>query len=215
MAIPVPTVVYGIWIFVAVLTFSAVGAALVMGLRGKGTLVQWRRVKLASSLAGLISVVFLMLTIEGLVRAGFVGEIAPERILALIQLRSLTLAEMAKTCSENDATSGRACSELGTFAQIPDEILIRDRKPLKAIEDKTPYDPSLSRFLDRYNFWIREANLYAEREEDRYVTMSKATRLNLFLLAAMFLVLAVAGAIGEAAFQLRQATDAARTSLRN
>jgi hypothetical protein len=202
--VPLPWFIYGLWAIVGTVTFVSIGVALYLGLRGRGTALGWRVVKLASNFSGVIGILFLMLTLENVARQGFVGEIPSERILAFIQLRSLVLAEMAMTCPKGESTPSRACSQLKGFAQSSDWIEVRDRMSLTVIRHKEQYDPSLSGFFDQYNFLVQQVNLYAERKEDRYPTMSQVTRINLFLLAGLFMALALAGSIGESAFQLRK-----------
>jgi hypothetical protein len=91
-----------------------------------------------------------------------------------------------------------------SLAQSSNYTYVRDGDQLPTVLHKDQYDPSLGGFIGAYNSAIDQTNLYAHRKEDQYVTLSTTARIQSFFTAALFLVFAVAGSVGEAAFQLRQ-----------
>jgi hypothetical protein len=101
-------------------------------------------------------------------------------------------------------------NDLQSLAQSLNYIQVRDADTLPKVQHKWQYAPELSEFIDRFNFAIEDANFYADRPENRYETLSNETRVKLFAFAALWLAFSLAGSVGEAAFQLRQAWDARR-----
>jgi hypothetical protein len=206
MRIPVPTFVYGGWLIVGAVLIVSVIAALIFGLRGKGTLVQWRLVKLFSAMAGAFGVFFLMLNFETLVRANFVGDPTPAQILTYVHTKFLVAKRLATDCGTKpiNAAQERVCSDLSTIMDLISYIPVRDGKEIDKI-DTPNRAPELSKFLSALNLSIDQTNMYAPNKEDLYKTLPRDSRVMLTLLAGFLLSLAVAGSVGEAAFQLHTA----------
>jgi hypothetical protein len=109
MTVSLPGFVYGTWIFVGLVTIGVVSVALVQGIRGKGDLFIWRSIKLASSLSGVLGIVFLMLSFEGIARIGFAGGPRATQILSYINARFLAAHQMTVVCARDGQIPTQAC----------------------------------------------------------------------------------------------------------
>lgn len=206
MRISVPALVYGGWFVVIGVMVVSNLLALYQGFFGRWSQLTWREIKFAATLGGAFSIFFLMLNFETLVRSDFVGKATPAHILTYTHAKFLVAKRYAAECGTKpaDAIQQRICSDLSTVFDQIDYIPVRDRNPMSHI-DVANRAPQLQKFFTDVNKAIDQVNLYAENAEDRYQTLSPESRLGWTLLAGLLLPLCLAGSVGEAAFQLREA----------
>ncbi len=189
--------VYSIWAGISLLAVTTVAVALFSGYRGIGTPILWRKIKLAASLSGLCSIAFLMITFDALARRTFVERPLDGRMYANTQLRFIVLSKLAATCSPS--SQDRACLQLRELdSKLSRFIWVGEMARL----DVTKYDPGLDSLVGEVNLIIDMAGL--NTAAPIYIATSSQGRLGLFFTGAILLVLAVAGSVGEAAFQLNQ-----------
>jgi hypothetical protein len=70
--------------------------------------------------------------------------------------------------------------------------------------------PEAADFARRVNALIEQANLYVPTADTAYEEVDSATRVPLLFFASIAFILALAGSIGEAAFQYRLARNEAQ-----
>lgn len=192
--------IYVGWIMALVITGSATAIGFVFGYWGKGTIVMWRRIKLASTFAGLFAVLFLLLNFESIVL-----NIHQSTDRYESRLRSAALQMRAN-----------ACKVQPEWCHVHDQVF-------RHFMENLPRMDSLSRLDWPVQVWVlvdELAGVLEETKEEMYReqalrreervglwSLSPYARLGLFFCAAICVGLAVGGSIGEAAFQLRLAEE--------
>lgn len=202
-----PDFVYGVSAFVGALALCLVGLAFFLGYRKVGSTRRWRCIKLVSNFAGLVGIGLLLMNFEATLRQGFSGGPTMDAVLTFIEAKTQVLEEMAVTCGDQARTNAeRLCADLRHMHRLQHYTSVRDGKPLPLLREDQ-YSSEARPFLKRLNAAIEQVNLFAKRPEDQWELVSREGKSKLLLGAALFLALAVAGSIGEAAFQLRIAKD--------
>lgn len=198
---------YGVWALVGAIALSIATLATVLGYMKVGSLVTWRSIKLASNFSGLIGIGLLLMNFETQIRRGFSGEISMDAALTFIEVKTLVLEEMAAKCSDRvQPEAERLCTDLRHIHSLQHYAYVRDSKPLPLLREDQ-YSTAAHPFLKRVNTAIEQINMFAKRPEDQWELISTKSRPKVLLCAAILLALAVAGSVGEAAFQLRLARD--------
>jgi len=200
-------VVYYAWAIVAVVTLVTVGAGLFFGYRGWWTLVLWRRIKLTSTMFGVLAIVFLMLNAENALRSYWLYGLTPANVLLFTDIRLQVADQVLSRCPL--ARTDRVCGDLIRLQTSMDWF--HSSLQLQHIEkyEKSRFAPELGGLLDSINNKIAFLELGLTRPEPWWGP-SADVRAIIFFFAALFLALALGGSIGEAAYQLQQAEKDAR-----
>lgn len=185
------------WAVVTVLTLVATTTGLLLGFKGKGTLVQWRLVKLLSTVSGLFAILFLLLNYEALARNVLAND--AEWIFSQKYERELLEGQWVH-CYRDVRNAGSL--DCAAMKKITNES---SASPVGVL-DKANYSPSLAGTIDKLNAIVSERRA----DRDPKWSPSPKTRMSLFFLAALLVGLSLGGSIGEAAFQYRLALDAER-----
>jgi hypothetical protein len=207
---------YPHWILIGVITAIMVSLALALGLTGTGTLVAWRLTKLFSMLFGIVGLLCLMLIFTDRVTFGLdssknigmgsalLNEPLAGRALSWAEARFKITEGMIELC--RDPVKTRACEEAGLVRDHLLPIIIWDGKvvPMLQLEN---YDPALRKYVADVNMSLSGVNALANLPSYDYSVLPDLTQAKLFLASVILILVAVAGFVGEAAFQLRQALD--------
>jgi hypothetical protein len=199
-------IVYVLWGFSAVVGVVIIGGAFFAGMSKKRpySLIFWKRVKLISAVLSTISLVLFILSFEQLVRGVLQPgskEWADDRFL---ELKLEVMLEKATACAKDDAKSQAMC---GLWKNIDNGFhvdLIRAGHKLAKISDwqrgagiSSEVQEKINRTIETINGSVRIASLRP--------MFSSENRIWIAVFAAYLLIFAVAGSVGEAAFQYRQA----------
>ena len=97
MNVTIQQYLYGFWLFVGWFTaLVLVGFALLLGLAGKRTMLEWRAIKVASSLSGMIGLAFLLMTLEGPIRVAIKANSARTQFLEYVNARADLMRTMVE-----------------------------------------------------------------------------------------------------------------------
>jgi hypothetical protein len=200
--------VYFAWTFVGIVAIGSVGGSIYLGYSGYRDLVFWRRIKLASTVLGVIGIAFLMLNAEAMLRSGYYHGLTPSSILIFTDVRFEVAEKVPEICARYGQTS-KACEGALKVQRSLEWPRLNIHSAWVEEYDKTRYAPELDKFLDDVNGKIGWLQHHLKTPE-AYWTPSTDARVLIFFLAAIVLALALGGSAGEAAFQLQQAESDAR-----
>lgn len=203
---PVTYFVYGVWVFVGLFASGLMIAAGLLGYCRKGTLIFWRWAKLASSIAGVVSVALLLLSFEAQMRQGLTGEASMDANLAYIHAKASILEDIAMNCGTRPEAKARFCSDLSNMHRLLHYTYVRDGTQIPRL-NLDQYSPDAAPIAKSVNDRIDYINMYAKRPEEQWNLIPRKRRPDILLVAALLLVLALSASVGEAAFQLRVAVD--------
>jgi hypothetical protein len=202
-------IVYVSWTIVGLVTIASIGSGLYFGYTGRWTLIVWRRIKLFSTLLGVLAIVFLMLNAENTLRSYWPQGLQPTNVLLFMDIRLEVADKAPNVCSQYGRTS-RVCIDVLALQQSMDWWHSNLQIGYVEEYDKEKYAPELRSLIESVNNKIRILELQMMRPE-RYWAPSTDTRFMLFFFAAILLAFALGGSVGEAAYQLQQAEKDART----
>jgi len=205
----IPHFVYGAWALVIILALTLASFAAVAGWRKRRTLVYWRWVKLGSAILGFIGLFTLLLQFETATRALILEKARDELLLNYIETKSFISVTMAATCSEpaeitHDKNTCWDMKNADGLLSIESSRIGLHFDPIKNWQN----NPAINEFVQQVNERIEYMNSLMPPEQDRYRVISDEQRPFVLLFVAGLLAFALSGAIGEAAFQLRDAMDA-------
>jgi hypothetical protein len=198
-----PTFIYSAWAGIGLLAVVLVGWNLYRGYNGKGTLIEWRATKLRSTLISAVGIFLLLLNFETVMRHGFSGDPTPQAVLSFVHAKARVLEEMSIRCGKG-LEDNRPCSDLRQINGILAFPYVVEGKKFPILQ-KDQWAPELSAFMDDLKKVTDGANLFVRNPDDQWELLSRDARSKLLLLAAVLLVIALAGSVGEAAYQLRLA----------
>jgi hypothetical protein len=195
-------VVYYAWAIVGAVTLMTVGAGLFFGYRGWWTLVLWRRIKLVSTMFGVLAIVFLMMNAENSLRSYWLYGLTPANVLLFTDIRLEVADQVLSRCPL--ARTDRVCADLIRLQTSMDWFHSYVQSQYIEQYDKSRFAPELGGLIDSINNKIGFLKLGLMRPEPWWGPSADA-RAIIFFFAALFLALALGGSIGEAAYQLQQA----------
>jgi hypothetical protein len=225
------TIVYSVWLIAAVLSLLLIGLAIARGYSKKSqlTLVDWRGIKLVATLFGCVSLFLFVLSFDQLVRGSSQSESEAYLDDRFYELKLITADEKATACSRSDEDSKNLCTawknidagfqidylregkELSQISDWQAFCLRQDEQkrcsfPEKQDEQKRCLIPEKRR--EQVDRLVCQINRTVPRAAARLILRPEA-RLSIALVATLTLIFSIAGSVGEAAYQLRQAEDAA------
>ena len=202
------TAVYIAWGLVCLVTIASVGGGLYFGYTGRWTLVIWRRIKLVSTLFGVLAIAFLMLNAEGMWRNYWFYGLTPTNVLLFSDMRFEVAENVPEICSQHGRPS-RACTDALSIQRSLEWFRSYLQSGFIEKYDERRYAPEIAKLIDSLNHKIGILQLQLRRPQV-YWAPGVETRVILFFFAALLLAGALGGSVGEAAFQLRQAEEDAR-----
>jgi hypothetical protein len=134
MRIPIPIFVYAQWLIFIALAIVSVGTAMFFGWRGRGTLVFWRKVKVMSSLLGLIGLFFLLLNLESSARQSV--DARNIQFLEFLDVKIRLTQKIGEWCKrgEQDEQGKLTCFDLHNMDNIINFVTVRDGTQLRAVQ---------------------------------------------------------------------------------
>lgn len=210
--------IYSQWVIVLGGGICLISFALFCGWRKTKSLEFWRRIKLYSALLGAVGIGMLLVNIDSSTRAVFTGKARDELLLNFIDTKAFIATKMAALCSapttETLHSRENTCWDVKNIDGQISIINVRDLKPFAPIKNWQS-NPKLNELISGVNSRIAYMNGTMPREEDRFILLGDMARLSVMFWAAVLLVLAVSGSVGEAAFQYRDAIDRAQPPARD
>ena len=204
---PGPTFVLIAWAIIAFLAIGTIGSSLILGYRQKGDLVTWRKRKLYSAVLGVVGLALLLVNFDQSVRAMTLGTAREHAVLVYIDIKAIILEKLAELCGEIGSENRKlTCFDLRMANQSIIHPRLRDGQPYDLMtnwqknSELEEFYKQLNRDLEYLNSFIKDPKMHDS-------VISNEGRLKLSILAAILIIIAVAGSVGEAAFQLRQAID--------
>jgi hypothetical protein len=198
--------VYVIWIAAGGLAFVLIPGALIRGLRRNSnfSLVYWRERTLIATILSCVSLFLFLLSFDQLVRGSLQAESKGYLDDRFYELKLITGLERATSCARDDDTSKKLC---GAWENIDKGYRIDD---LRQGHELQPISDWQANGLISHDLRDRVARLVVLINQTipaaaTHSLLRPETRLSLAMLAAVLLIFAVAGSVGEAAFQLTQA----------
>jgi hypothetical protein len=204
MRIPTQMVIYGFWIFAVVFALTLIGSALLVGLRGEWSVSRWRMIKLFSALLGAVGIVMLLLNFEATVRNAIVEKGKEYAFAEFLDLKFFITQAVVLACAK-DQTIERNRLTCFDFKNIDGQVSsywVRTSKGINKITN-WQYNSGIEEFVAEVNRRLAYINnALPPADEDREIVSSK-TRIDLLMLAVLLVTTAIAGAVGDAAFQVR------------
>lgn len=204
--------VYLFWAFAGIVALGVIGGAFLAGIRDDNpqSIKRWRLIKLGSSVIGVVGLVLLLISFEQTVRDSMRSsskEWVQDRFL---EIKFLIEQERAVACARLDTSSRESCQALDNINRGILIDHIRNGKGIKSVTDwqlgnKLPssLQSELNRIIDQIN---NALPLAASKP-----IFSIETKIQIAMLAVFVLILSLAGSVGEAAYQYRQAHSPTRT----
>ncbi len=220
MSLQAPSFVLGYWIFVSVFSFILISSSLYVGLRKKFGIIFWREAKLISSIIGSVGIVSLLISFDSSTHEQFGTrsiQLAKEELLDT----KFLVAEYLHDHCPSGVIAGEDKNTCFDFKNIDRQLsmsvlgdAIEHSRKLKNVEN-LPKNPVLSdqnNTNDPYsplNTINSRINLINGLMKTEYKTpvVSDEEKLNFSMFSILFVVIALAGTVGEAAFQLRIEID--------
>jgi hypothetical protein len=212
MRIPTPTFIFGFGLLAIISGALLIGGALYLGLRRKWTLLDWRITKLASALLGSVGILMLLLNFEKSVHDSLIEKGKALSYQEYVDTKLFILQNLIIACTKDEADkqNARACSDYRSIDGQVQSVYVRNSfkvgpfEPSKYSSEIKEFILELNRRLEMVNFTLPPAN------EDKEM-VSTDTRLHLLMLGVLLVTLAIAGSVGEAAFQVRLVLDEQRS----
>jgi hypothetical protein len=201
------TVILSLELGALAIAVGLIGTSVYLGLKGKGTLAEWRGAKFVATLVGFIGFLLLLTNFDKTLRDVFVKT----RELAyrdFVDLKLLVSNKVAIACVNEDQ-SQETKNHCFDYQNIDKQILfqiLEDKKTFSLIKNWQGV-PSLQPFVDEVNRRLVAINeaIVTARDADSVVDEYK---INILMLALLLVAGSLAGSAGEAAYQLRLAIDA-------
>lgn len=197
--------VYVIWTVTGVLATWSIRSALRAGLNNanKPALLFWRRVKLGSAVLGVVGLGPLLLSLDQLVRDSTRVQSREYSMDRFYEAKFLLAHQLAVTCGRDSRDAQEGCKDLQNIDNGFNMITVRDGVQLSPV---TTWQrrPAVEPIAERLNSLVADINRTSPAGVDRSL-LSVERRIQVAWFAAMLVTLAIAGSVGEAAFQLRQA----------
>jgi hypothetical protein len=210
-------IVYVIWIGAGVLAVALIGSAIVKGYskNSKLTLLYWRERKFISAILSSVSLFLFSLSFDQLVRGSWQAESKAYVDDRFYELKLITAIEKATACGRVpdwkpgnllDTPLKELCFEWSNidnrfhvdFLRTGLKFEITDKRSENLIpEDKRR---RMDQIIEQINQTMPAAT--------SGLLLRSETRLSIAIGAVITLIFALAGSVGEAAFQLRQAQNA-------
>jgi hypothetical protein len=203
------TFVYTAWIVIGVLALVLVVAALTLGLLHKFSVKFWRKVKLATALLGVFGLFFLLINFERIARDTFFEEAKHLSFLEFLDMKFFIAQSTAKACLT--PSRREACDYMRNLDGVMSFIDMRDFNELPTIENWT-FDSSLDDFVSDVNSRVDAINLFMPTKNRYYKILSTESRIIITLFGVLCIIIAMAGSVGDAAFQLADANAQERRS---
>ena len=217
MRTPLPVFIYSVWFVILLGAVVLISIALVSGWRKANSPAFWKGVKLCSALLGVVSLGLLMLTFEATTRAMVTGKARDVLLLYFIDTKAFIAVNMATACSEPDDQNPRArqltCWDMKNIDGQINIAKLHEATPFEPVKNWQS-NPQIDAFIKQVNSRIQHMNLLMPPKEDLFWVVSDKGRLTVFFFAALLMVLAVSGTVGEAAFQYINERDGARDKAR-
>jgi hypothetical protein len=205
------------WVVAAIMATVTISAAIYAGYRRQYGLLFWRRAKFISACLGIVGLALLLLNIEKAIRDSVV---VPSKALALglfYDTKFLTSQFAARVCShEQEGDQAKLqCSDATN--------LDRALRPADALNPEAYSQISYPPFWQTSPTVSEDYRTVLRRVNDRFSLirtvipsaaeqslLTEERRIGLFFVATVLIILALAGSIGEAAYQLAEAKNASK-----
>lgn len=204
MTITTTNIVLGVGTFLAVLMVIILPWLIRRAWRdGPECAVGWRAVKLTSTFVGLIGLGLAFISFEKVVREHN-GNTARYLNEEFLDLKFHTNHLMSVACAK-DLTNNDALNECRDFRQLDSSVSFIDiRDGRKLTPPKIWYEnPNLEHHLKELAWRFKNINSAIDNAREPQL-MSYETSVKVTLFALILIALAMAGSIGEAAYQLKQ-----------
>jgi hypothetical protein len=193
------------WVVTGLFATAVIGWTVLKAIRSKPEeLLMWRRIKVISSALGLVGFVMLVLGFETVVRSTIVEDAQREATLLFVGIKTEIRYHMAIACANVGLReSEEVCSDFHKFDQFTPFHKLIGGEPFGRIVD-WHRDPRIDTEVAGRNDYLARI----DKLRELYVipsTFSFYTRVNISLLSALLVCVAIAGALGESIFQFMQA----------
>jgi hypothetical protein len=178
--------------------------------RSKLTALDWRERKLISTFLSSVSLVLFILSFDQLVRGAGQTESRAYLQDKFLELKLLTNFERTMACAP-DRSSNNCLTWRGIDISYQMDFLRQGQKLRSLFDYEIKIIPDEQR--NRIEGLVSELNLTMPSASSRSF-LSPVNRLTLAFGAIFALILSVAGSLGEAAFQYRQARASARVAFK-
>ncbi len=167
-------------------------------------LVFWRSVKLVSAILGIIGLVILAVNIEKTVRDTVGGKAREYVFREFFDLKLYTAKHVSIVCSrENDSTEAKyECGDARNIDNALTSLNIRDFTPYGPFNWPRLPSQDTKKFMDEVNRRVSFINGAMPTAATADSFLSDEQRINFLFVAALVVVLALAGSIGESLYQL-------------
>lgn len=211
MRIPTNFVIYGFWIAASILAAVSIGGALHLGLRGKGTLLDWRIAKLCSGLLGVSGIAMLLLSFESATRKMVVENGKDYAYAEFLDLKFFVMSTLTLACAKDQTIEQNrlTCFDYENIDRQMSSYWVRHSLPIGKIVN-WQRNPEIEQFVMEVNGRLERINHALPPLGENREIVPGDTRITLSMIAVILVIAAVAGAVGDAAFQVRLALDERR-----
>ncbi len=205
------TFVYGFWTVAGILAVLLIGGAFILGLRDtkSSSLRKWRFRKLLSAVLGVVGLLLLLMNFERVVREGIQDDSREYALSEFLDARFYATYHAALACANKDKSEGAklTCFDIDQSWRQFYQSRLRDSTPFSRITNWQG-NPDILEFAERMNRHIDHLNRTLPVATTPS-TFSKKNQFAIVMLATILVIVALAGSVGEAAYQYRQAVEMA------
>lgn len=188
------------WALMLGLLLTSTIAALALGWSGSLSLTTWRFIKLLSNVFGAVGMVVFISNVELAIRSTTSDKATHRRLLEFIETKSRIHEQIAISCGNHN-------DELCNLARLANQsivyLYIRDGKNFPMI-GPAPSDTDGQRFYKDVLGRVQDMNETNDFATGVGAVLSDSSRVPLLLFGQFLIIIAAAGSVGEAAFQLRE-----------
>jgi hypothetical protein len=197
--------IFGVWIILGVLAVGLIGWALYAGFSDadKASLLFWRRVKLASALLGIVGLVLLLISFDQLIRESQRVQGREYSVDRFYEAKQLLAHQLAVTCAKDTPEAIEGCKDLQNVDNGFSIDRVRAGDPLSPVT-KYQLRPAVKPIAERLDALVVDINRTSPTGVNRS-PFQVLDRVQIAFIASVLVIFAIAGAVGEAAYQLRQA----------
>jgi hypothetical protein len=190
---------------ILVFALLIIGWAVLEARRGKPEhMMFWRWVKVGSAGLGLVGLLILVVNLEKTIRDTIGGKARDYAYSEYYDLKLYTTMRVSIVCAR-DQESVEAKNACGDFRNIDNGVTplnIRDSRPYALFDWPRLPSKEIKDFMEEVNRRLSRINSVIPAAATAESFLDDERRINFLFLAAIIIIFALAGSIGEAVYQL-------------
>jgi len=190
-----------------------IGGALWLGLRRQWSQFDWRVTKLLSALLGAVGIAMLLANFEKTTYDSLIDKSKRYAFAEFLDTKFFIAHSLSIACARDQGIEKNrlTCFDYKNIDGQVSSFWVRNSIPFKEITN-WQRNPEIDEFVVEVNRRLKNINDAMPPFEESTEIISDTYRAHFLILSAFLVTIAIAGSVGEAAFQLRLAIDERRAS---